>query len=46
MHYLYISLKLFLYPVDPEIDGHNRAKIEIGIQFVDWFLMSMTYKPQ
>jgi hypothetical protein len=45
MHYPYISLKLLLYPVVPEMDGHYRAKLEIGTQFANWFFMSMTYRP-
>jgi hypothetical protein len=42
MCYQYISLKLLLYPVVPEMDGHYHDKLEIGTQFVNWFSMFMT----
>lgn len=38
--------KIITHPVVPEMDGHNHAKLEIRTQLVNWFFMSMTYRPQ
>jgi len=46
MHYPYISLKLLLYPVVPEMDGQYHTKLEIWTRFINWFCMSMAYRPQ